>query len=38
VDKEGHHQVVFDDIVDHKGMDAAMAKSNDDLNITVNSV
>jgi hypothetical protein len=36
VDEKGHHQVVFDDIVDHKGTDKAMAKSDDDLYITVN--
>jgi hypothetical protein len=36
VDKEGHHQVVFDDIVDHKGTDKAMAKSDDDLYVTIN--
>jgi hypothetical protein len=36
VDKEGHHQVVFYDIVDHKGTDKAMAKSADHLYVTVN--
>jgi hypothetical protein len=36
VDEEGHHQVIFDDIVDHKGTDEVMAKSDDNLYVTVN--
>jgi hypothetical protein len=36
VDEEGHHKVVFDDIVDHKGTNKAMDKSEDDLYVTVN--